>query len=182
MHPYLTERMLQQSSWLAPLGMVAVQLRERLDGSGYPRGLCAGSISQPALILGAADAYQSMREPRPNRAERSAVNAAEQLRAEVTAGRMDPAIDRSGDLDDYTVNFVTIRQGHSLAPMVKGLPGDSCQCPHWGYLISGQITVSYADRQEVYDAGDAFYMAPGHVPAAATGSEFIQFSPQRPAG
>jgi len=74
---------------------------------------------------------------------------------------MDPAIDRSGDLDDYTVNFVTIRQGHSLAPMVKGLPGDSCQCPHWGYLISGQITVSYADRQEVYDAGDAFYMAPG---------------------
>ena len=89
-----------------------------------------------------------------------------------------PAIDHSGDLDDYTVNFVTIRQGHSLAPMLKGLPGDSCQCPHWGYLISGQITVSYPDRQEVYDACDAFYMAPGHVPAAATGSEFIQFSPK----
>ena len=90
MHPYLTERMLQQSSWLAPLGVIAVQLRERLDGSGYPRGLSAGAISQPALILGAADAYQSMREPRPHRAARSAVNAAEQLRAEVTAGRMDP--------------------------------------------------------------------------------------------
>jgi hypothetical protein len=27
-----------------------------------------------------------------------------------------PAIDHSGDLDDYTVNFVTIRQGHSLTP------------------------------------------------------------------
>jgi HD-GYP domain-containing protein (c-di-GMP phosphodiesterase class II) len=89
MHPYLTERMLQQSSWLAPLGTIAVQLRERLDGSGYPRGLSAGAISQPALILGAADAYQSMREPRPHRAAWSAADAAGQLRAEVTAGRMD---------------------------------------------------------------------------------------------
>jgi len=90
MHPYLTERMLQQSSWLAPLGRIAVQLRERLDGSGYPHGLSAGMISPPALILGAADAYQAMREPRPYRAERSAADAAGQLRAEVTAGRMDP--------------------------------------------------------------------------------------------
>jgi HD-GYP domain-containing protein (c-di-GMP phosphodiesterase class II) len=75
MHPYLTERMLQQSSWLAPLGRIAAQLRERLDGSGYPRGLSAGSISQPALILGAADAYQSMREPRPHRAAWAAPRA-----------------------------------------------------------------------------------------------------------
>ena len=43
--------------------------------------------------------------------------------------------------------------------MLKGLPGDSCQCPHWGYLFAGQITVSYADREEVYEPGDAFYMA-----------------------
>jgi HD-GYP domain-containing protein (c-di-GMP phosphodiesterase class II) len=90
MHPYLTERMLQQSSWLAPLGAIAVQLRERLDGSGYPRGLSAGAISRPALILGAADAYQSMREPRPHRAARPAGAAATELRAEVTAGRLDP--------------------------------------------------------------------------------------------
>jgi HD-GYP domain-containing protein (c-di-GMP phosphodiesterase class II) len=90
MHPYLTERMLQQSSWLAPLGAIAAQLRERLDGSGYPRGLSAGAISQPALILGAADAYQSMREPRPHRAARSAADAAAELRAEVSAGRMNP--------------------------------------------------------------------------------------------
>ena len=68
MHPYLTERMLQQSPSLAPLGAIAVQLRERLDGSGYPRGLSGGAISRPARILGAADAYQSMCEPRPHRA------------------------------------------------------------------------------------------------------------------
>ena len=89
-----------------------------------------------------------------------------------------PAIDRSGDLDDTTVSFVTIRHSHSLAPLLRGLPGDSCQCPHWGYLLAGTITVSYADREETYQAGDAFYMTPGHVPAAEAGTEFIQFSPK----
>ena len=67
MHPYLTERMLHQSAALAPLGAIAVQHRERLDGSGYPRGLSGGAISVPARILGAVDAYQSMCEPRPYR-------------------------------------------------------------------------------------------------------------------
>ena len=67
LHPYLTERMLQQSAALAPLGRIAVQHRERLDGSGYPRGLRGGEISRPARILAAADAYQAMREPRPYR-------------------------------------------------------------------------------------------------------------------
>jgi hypothetical protein len=89
-----------------------------------------------------------------------------------------PAVDRNGDLDDITVSFVTIRQGHSLAPLLRGLPGDSCQCPHWGYLLAGTITVSYAGREETYQAGDAFYMTPGHVPAAEAGTEFIQFSPK----
>jgi hypothetical protein len=87
------------------------------------------------------------------------------------------AIDRNGDLDGTSVSFVTIRQSHSLAPLLRGLPGDRCQCPHWGYLLAGKITVSYADHEEAYQAGDAFYMTPGHVPAAEAGTEFIQFSP-----
>jgi HD-GYP domain-containing protein (c-di-GMP phosphodiesterase class II) len=87
--PYLTERMLRQSAWLAPLGAIAVQLRERLDGSGYPRGLSGAAISPSARVLAAADVYQSMREPRPYRPARPAPEAAAQLRAEVTAGRMD---------------------------------------------------------------------------------------------
>jgi hypothetical protein len=40
-----------------------------------------------------------------------------------------PAVDRGGDLDDTTVDFVTIKESHSLAPLLRGLPGDSCQCP-----------------------------------------------------
>ena len=67
LHPYYTERMLQQSDALAPLARVVVQQRERLDGSGYPRGLPGGAISPLARVLGAADAYQAMREPRPHR-------------------------------------------------------------------------------------------------------------------
>ena len=89
MHPYLTERMLHQSEALAPLGAIAVQLRERLDGSGYPRGLSGAAISRPARLLGAADAYQAMREPRAHRPRLSRDEAAAQLRADVATGIRD---------------------------------------------------------------------------------------------
>jgi HD-GYP domain-containing protein (c-di-GMP phosphodiesterase class II) len=92
MHPYLTERMLCQSAALAPLGRIAVQHRERLDGSGYPRGLVGHAISRPARIIAAADAYQAMREPRPYRPALSADEAATQLRANVRAGRLDAEV------------------------------------------------------------------------------------------
>jgi hypothetical protein len=89
------------------------------------------------------------------------------------------ALNISGQADDYTVDFVTIREGHSLEALLKGLPDDRCQCPHWGYLFAGRITVTYIDHDEVFAAGDAFYMSPGHVPSAETGTEFVQFSPTR---
>jgi HD-GYP domain-containing protein (c-di-GMP phosphodiesterase class II) len=89
MHPYLTERMLHDSAALAPLGAVAAQIRERLDGSGHPRGLSATEISRPARVLAVADAYQAMREPRAHRPARQPDEAAAQLRAEATAGRLD---------------------------------------------------------------------------------------------
>ncbi|HWZ88234.1 MAG TPA: HD domain-containing phosphohydrolase, partial [Polyangiaceae bacterium] len=88
MHPYITERMLRQSPALAPLGAIAVQHRERLDGSGYPRGTSGASISLHARILGAADAYQAMREPRPYRPARSGDEAAKLLRGEARAGKL----------------------------------------------------------------------------------------------
>jgi HD-GYP domain-containing protein (c-di-GMP phosphodiesterase class II) len=89
MHPYLTERMLCQSEALAPLGVIAVAVRERLDGSGYPRRLSGAGISMPARVLGAADVYQAMREPRPYREALAPEDAAAELRGEVKAGRMD---------------------------------------------------------------------------------------------
>ncbi len=89
MFPYLTERMLRFSPALAPLGQVAVEHRERLDGSGYPRGIAGTAISPPARVLACADAYQAMCEPRPYRPPLSPGDAAGQLRAEVKAGRLD---------------------------------------------------------------------------------------------
>jgi HD-GYP domain-containing protein (c-di-GMP phosphodiesterase class II)/DNA-binding CsgD family transcriptional regulator len=89
LHPYLTERMLYQSTALAPLGAVAVQHRERLDGSGYPKGLAGAAITRPARILGVVDAYQSMREDRPYRPALSAKEAAAELQADVRAGKLD---------------------------------------------------------------------------------------------
>src|SRR3954451_15783297 len=87
------------------------------------------------------------------------------------------AEDRSAEVDGYTINFVTIRQDHDLAPMLAGLPGGNCSCPHWGYVLKGRIIVRYADHEEVIEAGDAYYMPPGHAPEAQAGTELVQFSP-----
>jgi hypothetical protein len=87
------------------------------------------------------------------------------------------AEDRTQELDGYTVNFVSVRQDQDLAPMLSGLPGGRCPCPHWGYLFKGEMTVRYADHEEVITAGEAFYLSPGHVPAGTAGTEFLQFSP-----
>lgn len=89
--PHLSERMLRQSVALAPVAHLVGQLRERLDGSGYPAGLTGDSITRPARLLAAADCYQSMIEPRPHRAARPAAEAARELRDEVRAGRLDAA-------------------------------------------------------------------------------------------
>jgi HD-GYP domain-containing protein (c-di-GMP phosphodiesterase class II) len=89
LHPYLTERMLAGSPALAPLAAIAVQHHERLDGSGYPRGLSGSAVSPEGRVLAAADFYQSRTEPRPHRPASTAGEAATQMRAEVRAGRMD---------------------------------------------------------------------------------------------
>jgi HD-GYP domain-containing protein (c-di-GMP phosphodiesterase class II) len=89
LHPYLTERMLASSAALSELGAIAVQHHERLDGSGYPRGLTGNAIAPAGRILAAADAYRAMTEPRPHRAARTAQEAAAELRTGVRQGLFD---------------------------------------------------------------------------------------------
>jgi HD-GYP domain-containing protein (c-di-GMP phosphodiesterase class II) len=113
LHPYLTERMLKQSDALSPLAAIAVQHRERLDGSGYPRGLSGAGISRPARILGAADAYQAMREPRPHRSALSADEAAAELRGNAKAGRYDAEV----------VEAVLGAAGHRVSRRYEGPAG-----------------------------------------------------------
>lgn len=94
MCPYLTGRMLAFSPVLAPLAEIAVQHHERLDGSGYPRGISGDALTTEARVLAAADLYRSTIEPRPHRAAGSAADAAARLHAEVRAGRLDgPAVE-----------------------------------------------------------------------------------------
>jgi hypothetical protein len=81
------------------------------------------------------------------------------------------------ELGGYTVGFETFREDADGTPLFRGLPDDRCQSPHWGYVISGSLTFRYADREETYEAGDAYYAPPGHVPVIAAGTELVEFSP-----
>ena len=89
-----------------------------------------------------------------------------------------PVTDRSDQVEGYTVNFVSFAQDIDATPLLKGLPDDRCQCPHWGYVISGKLTFRYEDREEVFETGDAYYTPPGHAPVKhEPGTEIVQFSP-----
>lgn len=89
LHPYYTERILSRVPAFKAQAAVAGMHHERLDGSGYHRGLPAAMLSVPARLLAAADAYQAMSEERPHRPPLPAATAAKQLRAEAQAGRLD---------------------------------------------------------------------------------------------
>ena len=87
---------------------------------------------------------------------------------------------RYAELDGYTVGFETFREDADATPLMKGLPDDRCQSPHWGYVVSGSVTFKYADRDETYETGDAYYAPPGHIPVIKAGTEVIEFSPSGP--
>jgi hypothetical protein len=80
-------------------------------------------------------------------------------------------------LDGYTVGFEAFREDADATPLMKGLPDDRCQSPHWGYVVSGSVTFKYADHDETYETGDAYYAPPGHIPVVKAGTEVIEFSP-----
>ena len=87
-------------------------------------------------------------------------------------------VDHSDDIGGYTVNFVTFRHDIDATLLLKGLPEDKCQCPHWGYVLKGRVSYRVGDGEEVFLAGDAFYLPPGHIPIGnEPGSEIMQFSP-----
>ena len=89
-----------------------------------------------------------------------------------------PVVDRGDELSGYAVNFVEFRNDVDATPLLKGLPDDRCQCPHWGYVFKGKMTARYPDRDEVFEVGDAFYTPPGHVPVKnEPGTEILWFSP-----
>jgi HD-GYP domain-containing protein (c-di-GMP phosphodiesterase class II) len=117
LHSYYTDRVLARPEPLRRLGALASQHHERMDGSGYHRGVAGSALSPAARLLGAADAYRAMTEPRPHRPALSADEAAEELRREARAGRLD------GD----AVQAVLAEAGHRVSPIRRERPAGLTQ-------------------------------------------------------
>jgi len=77
----------------------------------------------------------------------------------------------------YTVGFETYSEDSDAAELFRGLPDDRCQCPHWGFVVEGRVAFRFGDREETYEAGDAYYAPAGHTPVFYTGTEVVEFSP-----
>jgi hypothetical protein len=84
---------------------------------------------------------------------------------------------RLADWGGITVGFEKAHKGQDASELVKGLPDDRCQAPHWGYLFSGRVVVDYGDRQETIVGGQAYYVAPGHTLSFEEDSEALEFTP-----
>src|SRR5918912_4494631 len=84
---------------------------------------------------------------------------------------------RYEELGGYTVAFESFREDADATPLFRGLPDDRCQSPHWGYVVRGSVLFRFADHEETYETGDAYYAPPGHTPVLFAGTELVEFSP-----
>lgn len=72
-----------------------------------------------------------------------------------------------------------LNAGTDFTPLLKGLENDLCQCPHWGYMIKGEIEVTFGTGEtETVSGGDLFYWPPGHTLLVTQDAEMVLFSPQ----
>lgn len=82
-------------------------------------------------------------------------------------------------LGKISAEYFSLSSGVDTTPLFMGLEGNLCQCPHWGYLISGQITTTDGKGvKEIVNANDMFYWPSGHNVFVNTDAEVIMFSPQ----
>jgi hypothetical protein len=84
---------------------------------------------------------------------------------------------RMTEVGQMTVSFIRLSKGTDLSPALAGLPDDLCPCPHWGYMLEGRLSMRTATGEQTYQAGQAFYWAPGHAPAALEDCAYVDFSP-----
>jgi hypothetical protein len=82
------------------------------------------------------------------------------------------------EVGDWTVSIETNMTDLDQAPFFKGAPNDQCQARHLGYVLKGRFGVRTADGvEEIFEAGEAFVLEPGHTPLAFAGGEFVAFTP-----
>jgi HD-GYP domain-containing protein (c-di-GMP phosphodiesterase class II) len=185
--PYLTERVLSRQSRLAEIGTVAGMGHERMDGSGYPRGLSGAAIPVPARLLAAADVYQALGEARPHRAalprsEREAVLLGESAAGRLDAGSVRAVLAAAGHQvrrRPHMVAGLTGREAEVLALLVRGWSNKQIA----GHLSIAARTVG-SHVEHIYakigvttrGAAAMFAMRHGLVDASAPESEVLQRS------
>ena len=85
---------------------------------------------------------------------------------------------RGVECGDVYSRYIDLPAGVDFTPLLVGLPHDQCQCPHWGYVLEGSITVRFADgHEETNRAGDVYYWPAGHTGWTDEGVTFLEFSP-----
>lgn len=100
----------------------------------------------------------------------------EQLPVTMDAG---PANMQSANWGKMKSAYMRMGEGVDFTPMLKGLPEDLCQAPHWGYVLEGEIQVRYTDgNEETIEAGQLYHLPPGHTVWFEEPTEFVEFSPQ----
>ncbi len=82
------------------------------------------------------------------------------------------------DWGEMHVNITVCHRRLDITPLLKGLPDNKCQCPHWGMILKGRKVVRYGDHEEVLNGGDAYYMTPGHTTVTDAGTEWVEISPR----
>lgn len=85
---------------------------------------------------------------------------------------------RGFDAQGMTTALIRLEAGFDARPVFKGLPGDHCQVPHWGYVISGKLKLWLQDGTcRSFNPGEVFTWEPGHAPAADEDTEYVELSP-----
>ncbi len=81
--------------------------------------------------------------------------------------------------EEISGEYFTLAKGVDTTELFSGLKGDQCQCPHWGFVLKGQLTTTDAQgSQETVKQDDLFYWPPGHNVKVEQDAEIVMFSPQ----
>ena len=181
MHVYYVERIFDRPAPLRRIGLLAATHHERMDGSGYHRGLGAAMLSAQARLLAAADVYHAMRQPRPYRDALTETEARRQLQREAVQGRLDPpSVDAILAAAGHRTNRVraegpmglTTRESEVAGLLAQGLPNKAIakQLGISPKTVSNHIEHVYAKLGVTNRAGAAMaamrYGLVGSVPPA----------------
>ena len=95
----------------------------------------------------------------------------------VTSFDADGILVREAEWGGQNVGFQRFPKGFDIRPLLRGLPHDECQCPHWGYVLRGEMIAIAGGREVVVRAGEAYYLAPGHSIRFDQDAEVLEWSP-----